>query len=285
MGTAMGLTRDVELLASLVAYLRGTANGTIDDSIRAPLERLARGVLVGIDELTPEQQQTISGVLTSIFRQAADLIEHPERPPGWTFDDPIVLQATGRASMSVASVLAQIAPSLDGLADALAHGGAFCDVGTGTGWLAITAARCWPAATVTGIDIHAGALQLAAENVAGSGLEHRITLRSLDVGDLDGEYDFVWLPGPFLPRSIVPSALGVTRRCLRSNGWVAFGVYGGPPDPIAQDLANLRTIRSGGHPWSPSEAVDAVTSSGFTNVHEVQRTWNAPVRLIVGQRP
>lgn len=285
MGAAMALTRDVELLASLVAHLHGSATDTIHDSIRVPLSALAQHVLPQLDELTPEQQQTIAGVLTSIFRQAADLIEHPERPPGWTFDDPLVLQATGRASMSVAAVLAQVAPTLDGLADMLASGGSFCDVGTGTGWLAIAAASVWPDATIIGIDIHPVALELAARNVADAGLGDRITLRSLDVCDLDGEHDLVWLPGPFLAAEIVPASLAATHRCLRTGGWLTFGVYGGPPDPVAQDLADLRTIRSGGHPWTPAEAVDAVTSAGFADVREIERTWNAPVRLIVGQRP
>ena len=285
LGAAMALTRDVELLASLVAHVRGSATDAIHESIGGPLSALAHRVLPQLDGLTPEQQQIIAGVLTSIFRQAADLIEHPERPPGWTFDDPLVLQATGRASMSVAAVLAQVAPTLDGLASVLAGGGSFCDVGTGTGWLAIAAASVWPAASISGIDIHPLALQLAARNVADAGLDDRITLRSLDVCDLDGEHDLVWLPGPFLPAEIVPAALAATRRCLRTAGWIAFGVYGGPPDPVAQDLADLRTIRSGGHPWTPAEAIDAVTSAGFARVHEVERTWNAPVRLIVGRRP
>lgn len=286
MGAAMALTRDVELLASLVAHERGSATGSVHESIKGRLSVLAHRALPQLDALAPEQRQTIAGVLTSIFRQAADLIERPERPPGWTFDDPLVLQATGRASMSVAAVLAQVAPTLDGLADALAsEGGSFCDVGTGTAWLAIAAASHWPAAHITGIDIHPLALQLAAKNVTDAGLDDRITLRSLDVCDLDGEHDLVWLPGPFLPERIIPNALAATRRCLRAGGWLFFGVYGGSSDPVAQDLADLRTIRSGGHPWTRAEAVEAVTAAGLAHVHEVERTWNAPVRLIVGQLP
>jgi predicted RNA methylase len=285
MGAAMALTRDVELLASVVAHIRGSATGTSHSSIVDPLSDLAHRVLPQLDELTPDQRQTIAGVLTSIFRQAADLIEHPERPPGWTFDDPVVLQATGRASMSVASVLAQVAPSLDGLTSSLAAGGSFCDVGTGTAWLAIAAARCWPTARVMGIDIHPLALRLAEKNIADEGLDDRVTVQCLDVCDLDGQHDLIWLPGPFLPAAVMPSALAAVRRSLRANGWLALGVYGGPPDPIAQQLADLRTVRSGGHPWTAADAVEAVASAGYAQAREIDRTWNAPVRLIVGQRP
>ena len=281
----MALTRDVELLASVVAHLRGSAQGITHPSISDPRSRLAHRALPHLDDLAPEHRQALSGFLTSVFRQAADLIDHPERPPGWTFDDPAVLQATGRASMSVAAVLAQVAPSLDGLARSLAGEGSFCDVGTGTGWLAIAAARHWPVARVTGIDIHDVALRLAEKNVADAGLSDRVSLRRLDVRDLDGQHDLVWLPAPFLPAELMPTALAATRRCLRAGGWLAVGIYGGPPDPIAQELADLRTIRSGGYPWTAADLAHAMSSAGFVHSHEVDRTWNTPVRLIVGQSP
>jgi hypothetical protein len=31
--------------------------------------------------------------------------------------------------------------------------------------------------------------------------------------------------------------------------------------------------------------VEAASSAGFVHPHEIDRTWNAPVRLIVGQAP
>lgn len=285
MGAAMSMTRDVELAAAVVAHVRGPAAGGVHASVADRLRSLASAALPGLDDLDEGQRQTVAGVLTSIFRQAADLLEHPEREPGWTFLDPVVLQATGKASMSVAGVLAQIAPRLAGLSERLEAGGAFCDVGTGTGWLAIAAARSWPSASITGIDIFEPALRLAASNLADVGLTNRVTLRQCDVCDLaDDEFDFVWLPGPFLAEDIVSRALSASHRSLRSGGWVAFGIYGGPPDPLAGSLAELRTIRSGGHPWTAAAATERLADAQFADVAEIDRTWSAPVRLVVGRR-
>lgn len=285
MGAAMALTRDLETASAIIAHLGGSAGGGVHPTVAATVAAITEAAIPDVDALSPAERQTIAGVLTSIFRQAADLVDQPGRAPGWAFEDPVILQATGRASMSVAGVLASIAPALDGLADRLARGGVFCDVGTGTGWLAIAAAGHWPAARIIGIDIFARALELAEQNVAASGVGDRVRLRLLDVCDLDDRCDLIWLPGPFLPATVVPTALSAARRCLEPGGWVAFGVYGGPPDAIGQSLADLRTIRSGGHPWTVGDAINTLSSAGFADAGEIDRTWTAPVRLIVGQQP
>jgi hypothetical protein len=114
----------------------------------------------------------------------------------------------------------------------------------------------------------------------------RVRVLQCDVRALAGDvYDLVWLPGPFLPFDVVAPALRASYRSLSAGGWLAFGLYGGPPDPLAQQLADLRTVRSGGHPWTLSEVVGAVEGAGFAGVIEVERTWNAPLRLVVGRRP
>lgn len=74
-------------------------------------------------------------------------------------------------------------------------------------------------------------------------------------------------------------------RCMRPGGWVAFGIYGGPPDQLAQRLADLRTVRSGGHPWTVSQVCDRFGDAGFGDVRKIEREWSAPVRLVVGRRP
>ena len=64
------------------------------------------------------------------------------------------------------------------LGEMLQGPGAFLDVGTGVGWLAIEAARSWPALQVVGVDPWAPALTLARQNLAQSGFAERVELRS-----------------------------------------------------------------------------------------------------------
>jgi hypothetical protein len=102
---------------------------------------------------------------------------------------------------------------------------------------------------------------------------------------MDAEaYDVAWLAGPFLPPAIVPAALRRTFAALRPGGRVVFGLYAGPPDPLAQRLVALRTIRSGGHPASGEELTSELASAGFAGARELERTWPAPVRLVVARK-
>ncbi len=55
-------------------------------------------------------------MIRSFFRQAADLLEHPEKAPGWSYHDAAILQSQGRGSMALVPIILQIAAEL--LADA-----------------------------------------------------------------------------------------------------------------------------------------------------------------------
>ncbi len=289
MGAVMRMSVELECLAVAGTHLRATVGAVeTDPAIDRSLRDITALILPGADALPVAQRETLAGVIVTMFRQAHDLVQNPERPPGWTFDEPTILQSTGRASMSVSDVLAQVTPQLGDLASRLGRpDGAFLDVGTGAGWLAVGAAGHWPDARVCGIDIHAPALALAATNIADAGVAQRVELRDQDVRRLPDEdaFDLVWLPGPFLPVDVVPDALDACRRALRRGGWLAFGMYGGPDSTLARELADLRTIRSGGHPWDDQDTAALLTEHGFDEVHEVARTWQAPVRLMVGRAP
>lgn len=190
--------------------------------------------------------------------------------------------------MAIAPVLAQVAVDLDGLGEALAvPGSRLLDVGTGTGWLAIALARTFPSTEVTGIDIFAPSLALAARNVAAEHMSHRVTIQERDISTLDepAEYDAIWLPLPFLPQAVVPKAIERALRALRPGGWVLPGTFAGPGDALSLLLNDLRIVRSGGHPWSGDQMLNMLSNAGFTDCQEKDRTWPAPVRVFAARRP
>lgn len=68
-------------------------------------------------------------------------------------------------------------------------GGSFLDVGTGTGILAIAAAKLFPTARVVACDTDAAALEIARENARLNGVAEQIEFRVGSVADLAAESD------------------------------------------------------------------------------------------------
>ena len=162
---------------------------------------------------------------------------------------------------------------------------AFLDVGTGVGWLAIEAARSWPAVRVVGIDSWEPALALARKNLSLSGIVERVELRSQRVEHLADERAFIlaWLPGPFIPADIAAIALERIHRALAPGGWLIFGLHPQPPTALGQALANLRMVRGGGHPWTTNEVEERLDAHGFERIE----AWSPfpPIMFVLGQRP
>src|ERR1700676_5635736 len=76
------------------------------------------------------------------------------------------------------------------------------DLCTGSGCLAVLASRSFPHARIDAVDISAGALEVAARNIADYGLEERVTLHR---GDLfkplgDKRYDLIISNPPYVAR-------------------------------------------------------------------------------------
>jgi Methyltransferase domain len=147
-----------------------------DPRVRGILQEVVREIEPGLLEgLDPTQEAAALGAIQAFFRQACDLLDNPERVPGWTYDDPTVLQAQGQMSRMGVRGIETLAALRPGLQRTLCQPGAFLDVGTGVGWLAIEAARCWPALRVVGIDHWERALALAHANVAATGMRSRMS--------------------------------------------------------------------------------------------------------------
>jgi SAM-dependent methyltransferase len=281
------LNASVEALAALGAELRLRRDGTkIDTRVRDGLREVVAGLQPGLlDSVSTDQEGICLAFIQAFFRQALDLLENPARAPGWTFEDPIVLQAMGQGSRRVVHAIDELASERPRLRATLDRPGMVLDIGTGVGWFAIEAARIWPALDVVGIDIWEPALALARKNCADSGLNHRIALRHQDVRRMDDRnvFSLAWLPGPFIPHEIIDSAMERAREALRPGGWIAFGLYAPAPDPLGEALKNLRIVRGGGHPWSAAEVETMLADLGFEHVEAFAP--GPPILFVVGQRP
>lgn len=289
MALTQQLNATTETLAAIAAELRvQSENLTPHPEVRRLLKSIADRSGVGtLSGVSQEQKHAAVAIIRAFFKQAADLIERPDAELAWTYDDPVVLQSQGRASMIVAALIRKIGLSLEGFDARMSSAdAAFLDIGTGVAWLAVAMVRTFPRLRVVGIDTWGAALALARQNVQEASLGHAIELRREDataIEDVDA-YDLAWVPGPFLPREIVPDVVTRTHRAMRRNGWVVFGLYASPDEVLAQELLQLRVLRSGGYPWSTADAEAMLKEHGFVNVHTPERTWQAPMVFVIGQK-
>ncbi len=276
-----------ETLAAIGAELRLRQLAVDGDpNVRALLGEIAGHVDPALfDDLTPQQETAALSTILTFFGQAAELLRAPERPPGWTAQDPTVLQAQGRASARVAHLIDALATSRPALRTALEAPGAFLDIGTGCGWIAIEAVRLWPALRVVGIDPWETALSLAHQNVAENDVADRVELRLHGCEALADEdaYSLIWFPSPFIPPHVSGEALRRAVRALRPGGWMIFGLPAAPPDPLGLSLQALRLVRSGGHVWSPDAAAARLGDLGLDMIETCE--GNALVTSVIGRKP
>jgi SAM-dependent methyltransferase len=285
--TAVRLGTSVDALAALAAHLRlQTEHLPADPAVRDLLTAIATELVGDAAPHSSTAAPTI-GLARTFLRQAAELVENPGRSGGWDQVDVPLLQSVGRLSMGISAAVLAAERRLPDLGDRLGAADArFLDVGTGTGWLAIAIAQSHPALHVVGVDIFEPALDLARANVDGAGLGSRIELRLQDAALLDepNGYDAIWLALPFLPKAVVVPIVTAAARSLKPGGWLLPGTFTGPGDRLSELLTDLRTVRSGGHPWRPEEIVDLMAAAGLTDAQEIPRSWPAPVRLYAGLR-
>jgi SAM-dependent methyltransferase len=268
-----------EALAALGAELTLQQSGAaapteIIDALRGV--SLAAGLEV--DDLNPQQRATVIALVHTVFHQASELLEQPARAAGWKYVDPVILDGWGRGSAMMPMMLAGV-PELKNLTS-------FLDIGTGVGLLAVSAAGVWPDAHITGIDIWEPSLERARANVEHAHLQDRITLRLqnlVDISDVD-TFDGIWLPSFFMTEDVIVKGLPALRRALKPGGHIAFALMEGPPSPLANAVATLRTIRSGGVQLDAKRATELLENAGFTNVHEAPKQGPVPVGLVIGSK-
>jgi SAM-dependent methyltransferase len=276
----------VEALATIGAELRLRCDDLGGDShsrslIQDVIQKIEPGILEGLDE---NQERAALALIQTSLRQAIDLLENPARAPGWTNEDPILLQSQGQLSRQIVRSIGKIAMDRPDIDFALRQSGSFLDVGTGVGWLAIEAARTWPALRVVGIDLWEPAPRLARKNLTGSGVGDRVELRLQSVEQLDDEavFSLAWFPRPFIARETAARALERVRRALAPGGWLVFGFYTPAPSELDEALNCLRAVRSGGHQWTAIEAMDQLRSLDFGLVETVSPS--PALLFVLGQR-
>ncbi|MDQ3678253.1 MAG: class I SAM-dependent methyltransferase [Actinomycetota bacterium] len=288
MGTVMRLSAGAEALAALGAKLQADVDGIeLDAAVAEALDDVVAELAIDLAALSSQERAIVATAARAFLLLAGDMLADAERSPGWAIEDPGVLLSIGRMSAFIAEVIAAVVPTLDGLHEALDREGAsICDVGSGVGALSIAFCRTWPNARVVGLDPWPPALALAEEEVARSGVADCIELRQIGVEELMDEelFDAVWFAGPFVPPEVVPAGLRRVHAALRPGGWLIFGLFAGPSDPVARAVTKLRVVRSGGSVAGADELQRLLTEVGFVDVHEVERTWQAPAALLAGRR-
>ena len=138
---------------------------------------------------------------------------------------------------------------------------------------------------MVGIDPWEPALRIARRNVAESDAKERIDLRPQGVEQLQdtAEFALAWLPAPFIPAEVVKASLEHISRALMPGGWLIAGLYSSDSTPLGAALAQLRTVRSGGYPWTASEIEERLCATGFEAVEAV----SPPpfILFVLGRRP
>jgi SAM-dependent methyltransferase len=281
------LNSSVETLAAIGAELRLRSERLSGDPhVRTLLQEVVHKIDPSLLEgLNPGQDHVALALIQTSFRQAIDLFENPTRPAGWSYEDPVILESQGRVSRLIIRNIEMVAAQRPDINSALLRPGAFLDIGTGVGWLAIEAARTWPTLQVVGIDSWEPALNLARKNLAENDLDGRVELRLQKIEELHDNaiFSLAWLPGPFIAPETIGPAVERVYQALAPGGRLVVGLYPPPPDALGQALVNLRIVRSGGHPWTPNQIQEQLQPLGFERIETFSPT--PAVSLILAQRP
>lgn len=282
MGLTNRLLTSADALAAMTARLRLMELGQEGDpAVRAELDRVADalGSRELYDALDERERAIVIAFSRSYLRQALDLVDNPARAPGWSYTDPVLLQAQGSASAAVAHLLSRA-----GIGSPDAR---ILDVGTGVAGLAIALCSTYPESTVVGLDPWEPSLAMARTNVAAADLASRITLLDTGIQDFDDPdgFDLVWLPSFFVPESVLNRAIARIHDLLRPGGTVVVGTTQSDERSLDAAVDDLRTIRSGGSAIGATDAKARLERAGFADVREPDLGMDAPLGLVAGIKP
>lgn len=288
MQAVMKLNANMETLAALGASLASySGKYKVDPEISAYINNVAAAFDEDLlSDITEVEAEMLHSRICSYIRQALDLVENPGRTAAWSFDDPAILQAQGKASRRLVKLISGFVDSTPALSERLSKPGRFLDVGSGTGWISMDVAARWPALHVDGIDVFEPALELASQNLAESTVADRVTFRNADFAKLDAveTYSAAFVAAPFIPQDVVEKGIVALHRALEPEGWVFLVIYRAAPDQLSQALLNLRTVRSGGHGWTPENALQLLERSGFKNAADIATESPSAGMLIAAQK-
>lgn len=103
------------------------------------------------------------------------------------------------------------------LADKTIH--TICDVGTGSGYIAITLGLCYPQASVLALDINPHAVELAKQNLRLNGVTGEVRKSDLFTNvSAEEMFDLVVFNPPYLPSSTLPDAQSDMRELAWAGG-------------------------------------------------------------------
>lgn len=269
-GDRLGLYRAMAGAGLLTAADLAARTGTVERYVREWLVAQAAGGYVEYDPATDrfllpdEQASVLAGdegpvSLPGAFGLAAGLVDmiprvtEAFRGGGVPYAEypPAVFEGIERFSQPVyeRSLFADWIPALPGVPARLAAGGAVADVGCGRGATTLILARGFPAARVTGFDLHEPSVLHARRAAAVAGLADRVRFEMASATDFPGApYDLVTtfdclhdMADPVAAARHMRAALAPDGAWLIVEPGAADGVDGNLT-PLGRVLASLSTL-------------------------------------------
>jgi SAM-dependent methyltransferase len=180
---------------------------------------------------------------------------------------------------------------LDGLTDALDHGGRALELGCGAGSRMCALVQAFPTATAVGVELAGDVAAFGRRRAELLGLAGRVRYVVGDAAmyEPDGLFDLVSWSQFFFPAPTRQGALATARRALRPGGWITMPVIwdGTPAERGSSEHQDLAAEALLLNLWNvplrtAAEVMAEVTEAGFVDV----RIDETPmVHVVRGRQP